>query len=244
MVNQIDFLGWNTATVLGDRQPSLAPSRVAHAQPLLIGIFLGCLIAGSFIAFALPIETLDRQCAPSLESATVEFCIETRQYSQAGDLVAAVGALLTASVIAGAVAWRRWRRVVHANEPADVIDTLPRAMRRLRRRMALFALAALPLLAGLAAGGSTTSSFGQGELVCESRTFGTETEGVVTTVLACEQHSIEDERIVVTPSPWSWHLRLIGVSLLAGTAAWWIRAWRIERVLRKPEYSYVTLPNE
>lgn len=228
--------------MLGDTQTSPAPRRVVHSLPLAVWVFVGCLIVGSAIAFGLPIETVDRTCAPSAESATVEFCLETRQYSQAGGVVAAAGGLLIASAIAGAVAWRQWRRLVHAKQPLDVVDTLPRAATRLRRRSSLFVLAALPLFAGMAAGGSTTSSFVQGERVCAPMPFGDEIDGVVPTVMACQQHSIEDERIVLTGSPWRWPLRLIGLSLVVGTAAWWIRAWRIERVLRRPEYTYVTLP--
>lgn len=216
------------------------PARLTRSQALLVGVYAVCVIAGSVIAFASPTEVVDRNCSRSADQPDIEFCLEAQRFSQPRLLVAASIVLLALGMLAGGWAWRRWRRTVHSVAPVGIVDA-PRAFAfRLRRRSALLVVAAWPVFAGLATSGSSTPEFIQGERTCETRPFGTADDaGVVPTVVACEQHSIETQRTEVTASAWSVPLLLVGITLLAGTTTWWFRAWRLERTLRKPQYSYV-----
>lgn len=222
------------------RESGSSSGLLVQSRSVAVGVYIVGTIAGSVIALTSPSEIAGLECTPAASQPEIDFCIETRQFSQPPPLVAAAALLLVVGMLAGGLAWRRWSQTVDWTAIDGVVDTPRGFAHRLRRRMALLAVAAMPVFAGLATNGSTTSEFVQGERICETRPFGTEdSDGVVPTVVACEQHSIETSRTEVGASVWSLPLLLVGLTLLAGTTLWWVRAWRLERTLRKPQYSYV-----
>ena len=208
------------------------------SQWILLGVYVAALVSVFVLALTAPITTT-RSCGPSPEQADIELCVEARQFSTGPGWTVAMIAALTLGVVAGGLAWRRWRSIVHDAERNAVVDTLPVRVARLRRRLPLVFIAALPLYAGLGTGEVSSSSFVPGERVCETRTAGPELGDLSgSTFEFCEQHSVESQRISRPASDWSRPLLMIGAALILATIAWWVGAWRVERTTRVPEYSY------
>ena len=223
------------------REPRSPSGRVVQRHAVAVGVYMVATTAGSVIALTSPSGLVGVECAPSEFQPEIDLCIESRQFSQPPLLVAATALLLVVGMVAGALAWRWWRRAVDWTTIDGVVDTPETSSWRLHRRMTLLIFAAWPIFAGLATDGSTTSDFVRDDRICETRSFGpAASDGVVSTVVACKQLSIETSRTEVAASRWWLPLVLVGLTLMVGTIVWWVRAWRLERTLRKPQYSYVS----
>ncbi|WP_133868138.1 hypothetical protein [Ilumatobacter fluminis] len=235
--------GGSTSEILGavETEPTDRSGRTS-SQWILVGVYVAALVSVFVLALTAPITTA-RSCGPSPEHADIELCVEAQQFSTGPGWTVAMIATLTIGVVAGGLAWRRWRSIVHEAERNTVVDTLPVRTARLRRRLPLVFLAALPLYAGLGTGEISSSSFVPGERVCDTRTAGPELGDLAgSTFESCEQHSVESQRISRPASRWSRPLLLVGGALIVATIAWWVGAWRVERTTRIREYRYREMP--
>jgi hypothetical protein len=216
---------------------SLNPTSLTHR--LTLGMYIALTFVGSMVGLGTPKEVVNRECRPAVEQPSLEFCFETRRFAHSFGQAATFVTMLALGAIAGAVTGFRWKKTVHDAEPPGVVDTLRRRTGDLRSRSGLLVLAAMPLIAGFGMGGGTDSSLVQAERSCRTVPFGTATDDVAPpTVVMCEQHSVEVERIVVTASPWSWPLRIVGLVLMVATLLWWVKARKLECRKRIPEYSH------
>lgn len=184
-------------------------------------------------AFLIPREVV-RTCAPSPEQTDLELCIETQRFVSSSRWDAALALVLATTVITAGAAWLQWRSAANTRQQNAVVATLQFRVHQLRGRILLMSVASIPLIAGVAIGAATSSSYTMGERTCRPGT------GMV--VEFCEQHSIETQRIIREAGSWSIPLIATGALLLVGTACWWIQARSVDRRTTIPKYRYSTTP--
>jgi hypothetical protein len=184
-------------------------------------------------AFSIPREVV-RTCAPSPEQADLELCIETQRFVSSSWWDAALALVLVTTVITAGAAWLQWRSAANARQQSGVVATLQFRVDRFRGRILLLSVASSPLIAGIAIGAATSSSYTMGERACRP--------GIGMVVEFCEQHSIETRRIIREASPWSIPLIAAGALLLVGTACWWIQARRADQRTTIPGHRYSAKP--
>jgi hypothetical protein len=178
--------GADKAVVLASGRATSSQAQDGWPRLLVVALYVAASMAVLASALSLPREAA-RTCAPSPEQADLEFCIETQRFVSSSWWDAALAPVLATTVITASVAWLRWRSVANARQQSGVVATLQFRVDRFRERILLLSVASIPLIAGLAIGATTSSSYTMGERTCRPGT------GMV--VEFCEQHSIETQRI-------------------------------------------------
>lgn len=219
--------------MLASGRATSSQTQDGRPRSMAIALYVAASMAVLVSAFSLPREVA-RTCAPSPEQADLELCIETQRFVSSSGRDAALALVLATTVITAGAAWLQWRSAANARQQSGVVATLQFRVDRFRRWILLLSVASTPLIAGLAIGAVTSSSYTMGERTCRPGT------GMV--VEFCEQPSIETQRIIREASPWSIPLIATGALLLVGTAYWWIQARRVDHRTTIPEYRYSTTP--
>ena len=203
------------------------------------------IVASVAVALLAPFETQGPSC-DSVAISDGDVCIELGRFSHSNGLVSIAATLVVAGVIGCVVAWWRWERAQASSIPVPVVNTLHDATQRFRVRYLMLFVAITPLFAALMLRGTTRSTFDSEPVeVCERLDRATDVYVPATIDLddlvpgdafSCVTQREELFRTVTEQSPLFAPFLVSGLVLTAGTLAWWVRAWRQNRVNYVSEY--------
>ena len=96
----------NTVTTMS-RGSGSSSGPLVQSRSAVVGVYIVGTIAGSVIALASPSELVGVECTPAAHQPEVDFCTETRQFTQPPLLVAAAVFLLVVGMLAGGLSLPR-----------------------------------------------------------------------------------------------------------------------------------------